>query len=70
MTALKQAQTNWAKPDHPFWKKVGNFAVIVAGPVGTLSILVLVPQPYKEASIAAWSAIVAAIKAGTKLTVN
>jgi hypothetical protein len=58
------------KPDNPFWRKVGNFAVIIAGPVGTLAILIFVPAPFKEPGIAAWSAIVAGIKAASKLTVK
>ena len=60
--------SNWNKPDHPFWKKVGNFAAIIAGPVGTLVIVIFVPEPFKNASVASWAAIVAAIKATTKLT--
>lgn len=56
--------------DHPFWKRVGNFAAIVAAPAGTLVILILVPEPYKEAAIATWSAIMAGVKGLSKLTTN
>jgi len=65
---IKEIQSRIEQPDHPFWKRVGNFAVIVAGPIGTLAILIFVPVAYKDASVAAWAALVAAIKAGTKLT--
>lgn len=67
-TQIKQIKTVIAKPDHPFWRKVGNWAVLVGAPIGTLAILILVPDPYKQPSIAAWSAIMAAIKGGSKLT--
>ena len=56
--------------DHPFWKRVGNFAAIVAAPAGTLVILILVPDPYKQAAVATWSAIMAGLKGFSKLTVN
>ncbi len=68
MTALKRIESNWNKPDNPVWRKIGNFAVLIAGPVGTLAILIFVPPAFKDASIAAWSALVAAVKVGTKLT--
>ena len=68
MTTAKRIRRAWNRPDNPTWRKVGNIAVMVAGPVGTLAILIFVPAPFKDASIAAWSALVAAVKAGTKLT--
>lgn len=58
------------KPDNPFWKKVGNFAALVAAPAGTLAILIFVPDPFKQTAIATWSALMAAIKGLTKLSVN
>jgi len=65
---INQIKSDWKKPDDPWWRKVGNFAILIASPVGTLAILICVPQPYKDASVAAWVAICTALKAGTKLT--
>lgn len=59
-----------AKPDNPTWRKIGNYAAIVGGPLGTLVILIFVPDPYKQSAVATWSAIMGAIKAGSKLTVK
>jgi hypothetical protein len=70
MTAIEKIQSTWNKPDNPFWKKVGNFCTIIASPAGTLAILIFVPEPFKQASIAVWVSIMAAIKATTKLTVK
>lgn len=55
-------------PDHPVWKRIGNWAAIIGAPAGTLLILIFVPAPYKEPAVATWAAIMAALKAGTKLT--
>lgn len=60
--------SNWKKPDNKFWKTIGNICAIVGGPVGTLAIMIFVPTEYKDASIAAWVALMSAIKAGSKLT--
>ncbi len=57
-----------AKPDHPFWRKVGNWAVIVAAPVGTVAIEVFIPDPWKRVIQVAWNSIMSLIKFGSKLT--
>ena len=68
MTTLEQAKKDWKKPDNPRWNKIGNAAIFIAQPLGILAILIFVPTEYKDASVAAWVAIITALKAGTKLT--
>lgn len=59
-----------AKPDHPFWKKVGNKILFVADPVGMLLILIFVPPGLKTASLAVWNAVCITAKGATKFTVD
>lgn len=58
------------KPDHPFWKKVGNLARNLAQPIGAIVILAFVPPPFKEPATAAWIVVCNAIKGATKLSIQ
>jgi len=68
MTAIKRIQNNLQKPDDPFWKKVGNQAIYVLAPVGTLLFTLFVPEPYKATVLAVWNTLCIALKGGTKFT--
>lgn len=68
MTTYKQLKANWKAADNPFWHKVGNWCSIVGGIVGPVVILIIVPAQYQSVLFTAWAALMAAIKAGTKLT--
>jgi len=67
-SGVEKAKEVYNKPDHPFWKKIGNFCVIVLAPVGTVAIEILVPEPYKKVASVGWASLMAFIKAGTKFT--
>ncbi len=67
-TGVEKVKEAYKKPDHPFWKKVGNFCVIVLAPVGTVVIETIVPEPYKKIAQVGWASLIAFIKAGTKFT--
>jgi len=70
MSPIEKIQSTYSQPDHPFWSKVGNIAVIVVAPVGTAIIEVFVPDPWKRIVQVAFSSVMGLIKLGTKFTVN
>lgn len=70
MEALKQLGVQWNKPDNPFWKKVGNYALFIFGPVGTAVIQVFIPEPWKNIASVAWNTIILLFKGSTKLTTD
>lgn len=57
-----------AKPDHPFWRKLGKFAQQIAQPVGSILILAFVPAEYKAETTAIWIAACNVFKGATRLT--
>lgn len=56
------------KPDHPFWRKVGNFFVMVVAPVGAVLTEMFVPAEYRQVTQIAIASVSAFVKAGSKLT--
>jgi hypothetical protein len=58
-----------AKPDHPFWRKLANWFVVVGGPAGEIAVQLFVPEPYKKIASIGWAVIVGTAKLGSKLTV-
>ena len=57
-----------AKPDHPFWRKLGNFFVMVVAPVGAVITEMFVPAQYRQVTQIALASLSAFVKAGSKLT--
>jgi hypothetical protein len=57
-----------AKPDHPLWRKISNWIIILGGPMASFAIRFFVPEPYQEVANQILIALLAAIKAGSKLT--
>ena len=68
MKPIAQIQRVLNKPDHPFWKRIGNTAIYILSPVGTLLITLFVPEPYKATALAVWNTLCIALKGGTKFT--
>ena len=64
----EQVKAQVKKPDHPFWRKVANFCVMVVAPVGAVVIEVLVPEQYRQVAQIALASMMAFVKAGSKLT--
>jgi len=58
------------KPDHPVWRSIANWMVIVGGPVGEFVIQIAVPEQYKKIASIAWASIIAGLKGFSKLTVD
>jgi hypothetical protein len=67
-TKLEQIQVVVNKQDHPFWKHLGNQAIYILAPIGTLLITLFVPDPYKAPALAVWNSLCIAFKGGTKFT--
>jgi len=57
-----------SKPDHPFWRNLANFCVIVVAPVGAVVIEVFVPEPYRQVAQITLASLTGFLKAGSKLT--
>jgi len=70
MTALQKIGNRYDRPDHPFWKHVGNYAVIVGVPVGTVLIETFIPEPWKKIVLVSFNTVMSLIKLGTKFTVD
>ena len=58
------------KPDHPFWRKLANWMIVVGGPAGETVIQLFVPEPYKKLASVAWAVVVGTLKVGSWLTVD
>jgi len=56
-----------AKPDHPFWKKVGNIFIYAIIPAAQIA-AIFVPEPYKSILREIVPIVSVAIKGGSKLT--
>lgn len=66
--AVNKVVDAYKKPDHPFWKKVGNFCVIILAPVGTVVIESFIPDPWQKIVLVAFNTAMAMVKLGTKFT--
>jgi hypothetical protein len=63
-----KVQERIKEPDHPVWRKIGNWCVIVGSPLGTVLIETFVPDPWKKVALVAFNSLMAGIKLGSKLT--
>lgn len=69
-TGVSTVKVRIKKPDHPFWRKLANWMIVVGGPVGETAIQLFVPEQYKKIASIAWAAVVGTLKVGSWLTVD
>ena len=68
MNTITKIQEQVKKPDHPFWRNLANFFVIVVAPIGAVVIETIVPVEYRQIAQISLASLTAFLKAGSKLT--
>ena len=66
-TGVENVNESRKKPDHPFWKKVGNIFIYGIIPAAQIA-AIFVPEPYKSILREIVPIVSVAIKGATKFT--
>lgn len=66
----QKIQDRQKKPDHPFWKRVGNITVFYILPVVEIAIAQFVPPEYKALAMFGYMAVSLVFKKLTKYTID